>query len=122
MNPIAKEFMRLIQERFGAAHGWQTQAARALGIRRQALQPYLCGKVLPGRLLLERMKKAGFEIGSINLGVTDAVHETMEPYKATPYIVRLERENAALKKENKLLRSMFSPAALKLIQQLKEEK
>ena len=122
MNPITKEFIRLGQERFGSSHGWQTQFAKALGMGRQSLRPYLNGKVLPGRLLLERLQAARFDIKGLQVGASTMVHESMEAYKATPYVVQLERENKALKEEVKLLRSMLSPAALKLIEQSKEGK
>ena len=103
-------------------YGWQSRATRALEMEPQTLRPYLNGKVLPGRVLLERMKAAGFDISGLQIGESSVVRESSATYKATPYVVRLEQENKELKEEVKLLRSMLSPAALKLIEQLKEGK
>ena len=117
MSDITRRFIELGQRRFGAAHGWKTAYARSLGMKLQDIRPYLMGNSIPGTILQNRMRAAGFDVEYLNTGMlpsANTVRETQERY--TTKLQLAEEEIAKLKQEKAALMRLLSEEAIKSIQ------
>lgn len=111
---ISKRLRAALAQKFGGL----TDAAKALNMLPQSLNPYWTGRSKPGNKLLDRLDKAGIDINWILTGTHKEIEESLTSLSDTvtdynSYVFLLAQKYKELEKENELLKQGTNYVGLK---------